>query len=57
MLNPVFKSRPFIALLTYRLCVIMCYQITAVVVGWQVYELTHDKLALGLIGLAEVPTG
>ena len=22
-------------------------------VGWQVYELTHDKLALGLIGLAE----
>jgi MFS family permease len=23
------------------------------VVGWQVYELTHDKLALGLIGLAE----
>ena len=54
MLNPVFKSRPFIALLTYRLCVLLCYQITAVVVGWQVYELTHDKLALGLIGLAEV---
>jgi len=22
-------------------------------VGWQIYELTHDKLALGLIGLAE----
>jgi MFS family permease len=25
----------------------------AVVVGWQVYDLTHDPLSLGLIGLAE----
>ena len=29
-------------------------QVQAVVVGWQVYEITHDPLALGLIGLAEV---
>ena len=28
-------------------------QIQAVVVGWQVYEITGDPLALGLIGLAE----
>src|SRR3954471_16582833 len=28
-------------------------QIQAVVVSWQVYELTHDPLSLGLIGLAE----
>lgn len=28
-------------------------QLQAVVVGWQVYKLTHDPLALGLIGLAE----
>ena len=28
-------------------------QIQATVVGWQIYALTHDKLALGLIGLAE----
>jgi MFS family permease len=27
--------------------------IQAVVVGWQVYEITHDPLSLGLIGLAE----
>jgi len=26
----------------------------AVIVGWQVYELTKDPLSLGLIGLAEV---
>jgi MFS family permease len=29
-------------------------QMQAVVVGWQVYSITHDPLALGLIGLAEV---
>ena len=28
-------------------------QLQAVVVGWQVYNLTHDPLSLGLIGLAE----
>ena len=28
-------------------------QIEGVVVGWQVYSITHDPLALGLIGLAE----
>jgi len=28
-------------------------QIQAVVVGWQIYDLTHDPLSLGLIGLAE----
>ena len=31
----------------------MAIQIQGTVVGWQVYELTHNKLALGLIGLAE----
>ena len=31
----------------------MAIQIQGTVVGWQVYQLTHDKLALGLIGLAE----
>ncbi|MFL5620636.1 MAG: MFS transporter [Gemmatimonadaceae bacterium] len=28
-------------------------QLQAVVVGWQVYRITHDPLSLGLIGLAE----
>src|SRR3954467_8059947 len=28
-------------------------QIQAVIVGWQVYTITHDPLSLGLIGLAE----
>jgi MFS family permease len=47
--NPVFRR-----LLTYRVLIVLSYQIIGVVVGWHVYELTHDKLALGLIGLAEV---
>src|ERR1051325_712717 len=28
-------------------------QIQAIVVSWQIYDLTHDPLSLGLIGLAE----
>jgi MFS family permease len=38
-----------VVLLVFTLAV----QIQGTVVGWQIYELTHDKLALGLIGLAE----
>ena len=32
----------------------MNYQMVTVAVGWQMYQLTHNVLALGLIGLAEV---
>ena len=31
----------------------MAVPLQGTIVGWQIYELTHDKLALGLIGLAE----
>lgn len=46
--HPNFR-RYVIALLAFTMAV----QIQGTVVGWQIYELTHDKLALGLIGLAE----
>ncbi len=36
-----------------RLFITLAVMIQAVVVGWQVYEITHDPLSLGLIGLAE----
>lgn len=54
--NPIFHyhNHAFIKLLTYRIQIVLAYQIMAVVVGWHMYELTHDTLALGLIGLAEV---
>jgi len=47
--NPAFR-----ALMGYRICSILSYQIVAVTVGWHVYALTRDPWMLGLIGLAEV---
>jgi MFS family permease len=44
----------FLKLLGYRFQIAFSYQIIAVVVGWHVYQLTHDPFALGLVGLAEV---
>lgn len=44
----------FLKLLSFRFQIAFSYQIIAVVVGWHIYQLTHDPLALGLVGLAEV---
>ncbi len=44
----------FPKLLAFRVQMVLAYQIMAVVAGWHIYEITHDPLALGLIGLAEV---
>ena len=54
--NPIFNyhNHAFLKLLAFRIQMVFAYQIVAVVVGWHIYELTHDTLALGLIGLAEV---
>jgi MFS family permease len=46
----VLNFRWFISSL---LAMTVATQIQAVVVAWQIYELTHDPLSLGLIGLAE----
>ncbi len=43
----------FRAYILARFTLTLALQMQSVVVGWQVYQLTHDKLALGLIGLAE----
>lgn len=48
------RNRGFLKLLAFRIQIVLAYQIIVVVVGWHIYELTHDALALGLIGLAEV---
>lgn len=44
----------FLKLLSFRILIVLAYQVMAIVVGWHIYELTHDTLALGLVGLAEV---
>ncbi len=53
--NPyaALKLREFRLFVISRVCITMAIQIQAVVVGWQMYELTKDPLSLGLIGLAE----
>lgn len=53
MVSPL-RNRGFIGLLVYRLLAMLSYQIVAVTVGWHIYEITRDALALGLIGLTEV---
>jgi len=47
--NPNFRL-----LLGYRTATTLSYQIVAVTVGWQIYEITRNPWMLGLIGLAEV---
>lgn len=44
---------PFRWLIVSLLPSTLAQQVQAVVVGWQIYALTHDPLALGLIGLSE----
>ena len=55
-ISQLFTSQQFAfsKLLAFRVQMLLAYQIMAVVAGWHIYELTHDPLALGLIGLAEV---
>ena len=36
-----------------RFCASLAWQMFTVAVGWQVYALTRDPLALGLVGLSE----
>ena len=48
------RNAGFRRLLAYRICSILSYQVVAVTVGWQVYELTRNPWMLGLIGLAEL---
>ncbi len=48
------RSGGFLGLMAYRFLAILSYQIVAVTVGWHIYQLTHDALALGMIGLTEV---
>ncbi|MBC7895433.1 MAG: MFS transporter, partial [Cytophagaceae bacterium] len=48
------QQRPFQWFIVSLLAMTMAAQVQAVVVGWLVYQATHDPLSLGLIGLAEI---
>ncbi len=47
------KVKDYRLFLLFRMFTTLSFQMQGLVVGWQVYELTRDPLALGLIGLAE----
>ena len=49
----VLKLKDFRLFLSFRFFMTIAAQMQGIIVGWQVYELTHDPLSLGLIGLAE----
>lgn len=54
--HPIFSNHQyaFLKLLSYRVFIVLAYQIMSVAVGWHVYEITRDTLSLGMIGLVEV---
>lgn len=47
------KIRDFRLFISARFCITLAIQIQGLVVAWQVYKITGEPLALGLIGLAE----
>lgn len=49
----VLKVGDFRLFLSFRFFTTLAFQMQGLIVGWQMYELTKDPLALGLIGLAE----
>jgi MFS family permease len=49
-----FETKSFRWFVTGRLLLVMGFQIQYLVLGWLIYDLTHDPLQLGLAGLAEI---
>ncbi|AWN15082.1 MFS transporter [Salinisphaera sp. LB1] len=51
--DSVLRDSAFLKLLTSRLTAATAVQIQSVVVGWQLYAMTHSALTLGWVGLAQ----
>jgi MFS family permease len=49
----LLRHPPFLFFFSARGLSKFCFQIGAVAIGWQVYELTNSALDLGLVGLAQ----
>ncbi|WP_129140849.1 MFS transporter [Modicisalibacter coralii] len=49
----VYRQSGFLAFLVSRLAAVFAMQIQAVVVAWQVYDITHEPLSLAYVGLAQ----
>src|SRR3984893_16224029 len=53
----VFGYPSFVRYMGARLLTVLALQMQSVAVGWQIYELTHSPLDLGLTGLAQFLPG
>ncbi|MEA3252315.1 MAG: MFS transporter [Pseudomonadota bacterium] len=51
--DKVYRQSGFLAFLLSRLAAVFAMQIQAVVVAWQVYDITRDPLSLAYVGLAQ----
>jgi len=49
----VYRHAGFVSFLIARVVAVVATQVQAVVVAWQVYDLTRDPLALAYVGLAQ----
>jgi MFS family permease len=49
----LLQQRPFMLFWLARLAATMGYQMLALAIGWQVYELTNSAFDLGLVGLIQ----
>jgi MFS family permease len=52
-----FRYPAFVNFQFARFCIVVATEMQAVAVGWQVYEITHRPLDLGLVGLAQFLPG
>src|SRR6476646_1790408 len=49
----LMQQRPFVLFWLARLASTMGYQMLALTIGWQIYEITNSACALGLVGLIQ----
>jgi MFS family permease len=49
----ILATQGFLPFLLARLCAVFAMQIQAIVVGWQIYEITRDPMSLAYVGLAQ----
>ncbi|QJQ94559.1 MULTISPECIES: MFS transporter [Halomonadaceae] len=50
---PLYRQPGFLAFLSARLAAVFAMQIQAIVVAWQVYDITRDPMSLAYVGLAQ----
>lgn len=51
--SPILANPDFRSLQLVRILVFVALLAQSVIIGWQIYQLTHDAFLLGLMGLAE----